>query len=150
MRKTLILVTALALALGATTAAWARSGAATDRARGASSGGSRASGAIVVDWNQELLRVVRTTGAQPATVHPTRSFAMLHVAIYDAVVSITHDAPPYLFTVRAAADARPEAAAATAGHHLLTPLHPAMKPAPDQLLVTELSTLPRGARTSHG
>ena len=150
MRKPLILVTALALTLGATTAAWAGTDAATDRAPGASSGGSRASGAVVVDWNEELLRIVRTSGAQPATVHPTRSFAMLHAAIYDAVVSITHDAPPYLFTVRAADDARPDAAAATAGHDVLAGLYPAMKPELDQLLQTELSALPHGAGTQHG
>src|ERR1700736_6556395 len=36
----------------------------------------RGSGAIVVDWNQELVRIVNTPGAQPATVHPTRSFAI--------------------------------------------------------------------------
>jgi hypothetical protein len=150
MRKTLILVTALALGLGASTAAWAGTGAATNRARGASSGGSRASGAIVVDWNQELLRILRTPGAQPATVHPTRSFAMLHAAIYDAVVSITRDAPPYLFTVRAVPHARPDAAAATAGHDVLAALYPPMKPELDQLLMTELQALPRGAGTQHG
>jgi len=61
---------------------------------GPSAGGSRGSGAVVVDWNQELLHIVRTPGAQPATVHPTRNFAILQAAIYDAVVSITHDAPP--------------------------------------------------------
>jgi hypothetical protein len=150
MRKALVLVTALALTVGATTAAWAGSGTATDRAPGPSSPGSRASGAVVVDWNQELLRIVRTPGAQPATVHPTRSFAMLHAAIYDAVVSITRDAPPYLFTVRAEDDARPDAAAATAGHDVLAALYPAMKPELDQLLQTELSALPHGAGTQHG
>jgi hypothetical protein len=150
MRKALVLVTSLALTLGVTTAAGARIGAVTDRAPGASSGGSRASGAVVVDWNEELLRIVRTPGAQPATVHPTRSFAMLHAAIYDAVVSISHDAPPYLFTVRAADDARPDVAAATAGHDVLAALYPAMKPEVDQLLVSELSALPQGAGTRHG
>lgn len=48
----------------------------------------------VVQWNQTLLKIVRTHGAQPATVHPTRSFAIMHAAIYDAVNSIdgTHQA----------------------------------------------------------
>ena len=54
---------------------------------------ARFSGAIVVDWNRELLSILRTPGAQPATIHPTRSFAILHAAIYDAVVSITGGAP---------------------------------------------------------
>src|SRR5437016_1360293 len=72
--------------------------------------GARASGAIVIAWNKELLHVVQTPGAQPATVHPTRSFAILHVAIYDAVVSITRDAPPYLFSVNAPSSARADVA----------------------------------------
>src|SRR5690242_2455300 len=39
----------------------------------------------VVQWNRTLLVIVRTPGAQPATIHPTRSFAIMHAAIYDAV-----------------------------------------------------------------
>ena len=42
----------------------------------------------VVQWNRTLLVIVRTPGAQPATVHPTRSFAIMHAAIYDAVNGI--------------------------------------------------------------
>jgi hypothetical protein len=30
----------------------------------------------VIQWNKTLLAIVRTPGAQPATVHPTRSFAI--------------------------------------------------------------------------
>src|SRR5437899_3574831 len=52
--------------------------------------------AIVVAWNRELLHIVQIAGAQPATVHQTRSYALLHAAIYDAVVSSTKDARPYL------------------------------------------------------
>jgi hypothetical protein len=42
----------------------------------------------VLQWNRTLLVIVRTPGAQPATVHPTRSFAIMHGAIYDAVNAI--------------------------------------------------------------
>src|SRR5438105_495759 len=42
----------------------------------------------VVHWNRILIGIVRTPGAQPATVHPTRAFAMLHAALYDAVNAI--------------------------------------------------------------
>ncbi|HEV3292790.1 MAG TPA: haloperoxidase, partial [Streptosporangiaceae bacterium] len=48
------------------------------------------SGQPVVDWNRELIAILGTPGAQPATVHPTRSFAILQAAEYDAVTSITH------------------------------------------------------------
>src|SRR5690349_3347168 len=69
------------------------------------------SGQLVVDWNRELIAILGTPGAQPATVHPTRSFAILQAAESDAVTSITHRDPPYLFSVPAPGGARPDAAA---------------------------------------
>src|SRR5690348_598292 len=123
------------------------------RSVGASSNqasGSSNSGAIVIAWNKELLHIVQTPGAQPATVHPTRSFAILHAAIYDAVVSITRDAPAYLFSVSAPRSARADAAAATAGHDTLTALYPTWKAALDQQLAGELATIPNGAGKQQG
>src|SRR5712692_2338309 len=93
----------------------------------AATNGSSASGAIVIAWNKELLHIVQTPGAQPATVHPTRSYAILHAAIYDAVVSITRDAPAYLFSTPAPSSARADAAAAEAGHDALVALYPKWK-----------------------
>src|SRR5690349_17693466 len=49
----------------------------------------------VIQWNKTLLSIVRTKGAQPATLHPTRSFAILHAAMYDAVNSIEGDHRAY-------------------------------------------------------
>ena len=48
-----------------------------------------------MQWNQLLLNLQATPGAQPATTHPTYELAIMHAAIYDAVVSIHHSAPPY-------------------------------------------------------
>jgi len=42
----------------------------------------------VIDWNRTLLIIVRTKVAQPPTVHATRSFAIMHAAMYDAVDAI--------------------------------------------------------------
>jgi hypothetical protein len=42
----------------------------------------------VIEWNRTLLAIVRTPGAQPATIHSTRNFAILHAAIFDAVNNI--------------------------------------------------------------
>src|SRR5256884_6994598 len=112
--------------------------------------GSSASGAVVIAWNKELLHIVQTSGAQPATVHPTRSFAILHAAIYDAVVSITRDAPAYVFSVNAPSGARPDAAAAQAGHDTLVALYPKWKAALDQQLASELAAVPDGAGKQQG
>ena len=58
------------------------------------------SGQLVVDWTNELLQIQKTPDLQPATVHPTRSFAIMDAAIEDAVASTTHLGPTYLFTVK--------------------------------------------------
>src|SRR5579859_1659525 len=114
---------------------------ATGESSNAAANGSSGSGAIVIAWNKELLHIVQTPGAQSATIHPTRSFAILHAAIYDAVVSITRDAPAYLFSVSAPSGTRADAAAAQAGHDALVALYPKMKAALDQQLAGQLAAI---------
>src|SRR6266536_2407021 len=123
---------------------------ATGTSSNAAANGSSGSGAIVIAWNKELLEIVKTPGAQPATVHPTRSYAMLHAAIYDAVVSITRDAPAYVFSVNAPSSARADEAAATAGHDTLAALYPKWTAVLDQQLASELATIPNGAGKQQG
>ncbi len=48
----------------------------------------------VIQWNRILLGILRTPGAQPATIHPTRSMAILHAAVYDAVNAIAKTNAP--------------------------------------------------------
>src|SRR5437016_5155235 len=50
----------------------------------------------VIEWNRTLLVIVRTPGAQPPTIHSTRSFAILHATVYDAVNNIDGTFSPYL------------------------------------------------------
>jgi membrane-associated phospholipid phosphatase len=108
------------------------------------------SGAIAVAWNQELLHIVQTPGAQPATIHPTRSFAILQAAIYDSVVSITKDDRPYIVSVRAARGARVDAAAAQAGHDTLAALYPKLQTELDSQLASELAAIPDGTAKQNG
>jgi membrane-associated phospholipid phosphatase len=108
------------------------------------------SGQLVVDWNRELITIQGTPGAQPATVHATRSFAILQAAEYDAVVSITHRDRPYLFSVPAARDANPEAAADQAAHDVLTALYPSVKSSLDTMLATELAAIRDGRAKAGG
>jgi hypothetical protein len=151
-KKTLILATSIGLLLviGSVVATLVLTPVLTTNASGNAASGSSASGAIVIAWNKELLHIVQTPGAQPATVHPTRSYAILHAAIYDAVVSITRDAPPYLFSVSAPSSARPDAAAAQAGHDTLVALYPKWKAPLDQQLASELAAIPNGAAKQQG
>src|SRR2546428_610380 len=153
MKKKLILASSIGvvLVIGAVFAGLVLSSTlATGTNSNAATNGSSGSGTIVIAWNKELLHIVQTPGAQPATVHPARSFAILHAAIYDAVVSITRDAPAYVFSVIAPRSARADAAAATAGHDSLTALYPKWKPVLDQQLADELATIPNGAGKQQG
>jgi hypothetical protein len=90
-----------------------------------------------VTWNQTLLSIVRTPGAQPATIHPTRSFAMLHLAILDAV----QDAPP---------SASRHAAATVAAHDVLAALYPSQRPALDAQEQDELAQIHSPVRRARG
>src|SRR3989442_1337519 len=151
-KKKLIVASSIGLVvvIGAVVAGLVLSSALATKATGNAANGSRASGASVIAWNKELLHIVKAPGAQPATVHPTRSYAILHAAIYDAVVSITKDAPAYLFSVSAPSSARADAAAAQAGHDTLVALYPKWKAALDQQLAAELATIPDGAGKQQG
>jgi len=51
----------------------------------------------IVQYNRELLAILRTPGAQPATVHPTRSLALVHVAQYERSGGILPFLRRYLF-----------------------------------------------------
>src|SRR5207253_4482146 len=81
----------------------------------------------VVQWNRTLLVIVRTHGAQPPTIHPTRSFAILHAAIYDAVNAIEETHKPYLVRLSASHFASEEVAAAAAAHEVLVKLYPSFQ-----------------------
>jgi membrane-associated phospholipid phosphatase len=113
-------------------------------------GAGPGSGALVVRWNQELLRILRTPGAQPATVQPTRSFAIMSAAVYDAVTSISHRGRPYLFELVAPRGASEPAAAAQAAADVLTALYPGFAAEIGQQLGTDLATVPDGQSKQDG
>jgi hypothetical protein len=86
--------------------------------------------------------IVRTPGAQQATVHPTRSFAIMHAAIYDAVNAIDRKHRPYLVHLSGVPrDASQEAAAAAAAHEVLVALYPTFKTTLDAQLQQSLAQI---------
>src|SRR5260370_4775651 len=101
----------------------------------------------VVQWNRTLLVIVRTPGAQPATIHPTRSFAIMHGAIYDAVNAIDGTHQPYLVRLGASHFASQEAAAAAAAHEVLVKLYPSSQATLDAQLQQALAQLPNRGKT---
>lgn len=81
----------------------------------------------VIQWNRTLLTLLRTPGVHPAAIHPTRSLAMLHAAIYDAVGSTPA--------------ASQEAAADAAAHAVLLSLYPAGASMLDSVYLQSLSPI---------
>ena len=71
---------------------------------------------------QNTSGIVPTLGAQPATIHPTRSFAIMHAAIYDAVNTIERTHRPYL--VQLTGVTRHASLAAAAAHEVVLMLYP--------------------------
>jgi hypothetical protein len=99
----------------------------------------------VIQWNRNLLVIVRTPGAQSPTVHPTRSFAIMHAAIYDAVNAIDRTHQPYLVRLNGVPQsASQDAAAVAAAHEVLVVLYPAFKSALDVEFQQSLAQIPDG------
>ena len=112
--------------------------------------GSSSKPDLVVEWNQFLLGIQATAGNQPATVHPTYDLAIMHAAIYDAVVSIDHSANPYLTNVDGPRRASLAAAADTAAHDTLVALYPNLRSSIDDEYAQLLARVPAGPRKTLG
>jgi hypothetical protein len=104
----------------------------------------------VIQWNQELLQLLQVPGAQPATVHPTRTMAITQLAVYDAVNAIVGGHEPFLFQPRAPRGASPDAAAAAAAHAALLALLPSQQQAIDAKFQDSLSQIGSGPRVEQG
>jgi len=105
----------------------------------------------VIQWNKTLLTIVRTPGAQPATVHPTRSFAIMHAAVYDAVNAIDATHEPYLVRVEhVSRHASQAAAAVAAAHETLIALYPTFQTTLDQQYDQSLAQIPDGVDKTTG
>jgi len=111
---------------------------------------AQAPGQPVIHWNQILLSIVNTAGAQPANIQPTRNFAILHAAIYDAVNSIDRAHEPYLISIRAPRDASQTAAADAAAHTTLVGLYPAEQTSLDADYAAELAKVASGPAKGKG
>jgi hypothetical protein len=94
---------------------------------------------VVFAWN-EAIRLLTPLGPSDAQ----RRYAMLHVAIFDAINAIEQVYTPYHADIRGPHGASTEAAAAQAGHDVMTALFPAQQATFDALLESQLAGLPPG------
>jgi membrane-associated phospholipid phosphatase len=105
----------------------------------------------VIEWNRTLLAIVRTAGAQPPTIHSTRSFAILHATVYDAVNNIDGIFSPYLVRLPdVSRRASRPAAADQAAHDVLVALYPAFQATLDAELQQDLAQIADGENKSDG
>lgn len=103
---------------------------------------------VVVTWNNVLLDTIRATGGPPCPL--SRTQALVHAAIYDAVNSIDRRHEPYLGFVAAPVGAFADAAAASAAHRVLKTLFPARGALYDAALDASLADVPDGANETAG
>ncbi len=97
---------------------------------------------VILQWNRVLGQTLQIPGAQPPNVNPVRSFAMMHLAMFDAINSIDGSYTPYLTDARGFRNASIKAAAAQAAYDVLANLYPAQQ----SIFANELSQSLNGIR----
>jgi hypothetical protein len=105
-----------------------------------------ARGDEVLNWNEILEQTVAPT---PHFLQ-SRSAAIVHLAVFEAVNAIVRDYEPYLGTVDAPPWASPEAATTAAAHRTLLALHPEAAAVLDAERRDSLATIANGPRKDAG
>jgi hypothetical protein len=119
------------------------------------------SATMVLDWNRYAIEAISNlpggtpAGAGQTPVVGSLHLAMVQAAVYDAVNAIDRTHEPYLRGLpRASRTASKGAATATAAHHVLVGLVPALadnvKANLDTLYASSLATIPTGGRKNAG
>ncbi len=104
----------------------------------------------VIQWNQELQKALVAAGAQPSSIHPTRTMAITQIAVYDAVNGIVGGGSPYLVDLHGPRSASAEAAAAAAARTALDALLPSQQPAIDAFFQSSLAQIGSGEHVDRG
>jgi hypothetical protein len=115
---------------------------------------------MVLEWNANAVSAILNapTATPPGLGHAPPlagvDLAMVHGAVYDAVIAIAGGYEPYLGGISAPAGASQAAAAATAAHHVLVALVPAtpasVTASLDALYATSLGKIPDGQAKTDG
>ena len=108
----------------------------------------------VLDWNAIAVNTAAANKANPFA--QGRYAAIVQVAVFEAVNSITGEYRPYLGTITASPGASPEAAAVEAAYEVLSKYfgigvnNPTTQSALDHALANSLSALPNGQSKTDG
>jgi PAP2 superfamily len=110
--------------------------------------GIPARGDVVTDWNNAALDAIRADRTAPPIA--SRSLAIVHVAIYDAVNGIARTHEPYLVPSAVPTSASRVAAASAAAHQALLSLFPSHTFTFDGLHAAILAGIPNGPQKTNG
>jgi hypothetical protein len=103
---------------------------------------------VVTDWNNAALDAIRAGNTSPPIA--SRSLAILHVSIYDAVNGIARTHEPYLVQSAVQASASRQAAVSAAAHQALINLFRARTSVFDALHAAILAGVPNGQQKTAG
>jgi hypothetical protein len=112
-------------------------------------GKAHGDGSVVRLWNEIATDAIAVTGAN-APASSGVLIAMVQIAVYDAVVSITGGYEPYVFSIGASPHASVPAAVAQSAHDVLVDLLPAQAGVLDSRLASTLASIPDGDAKSSG
>jgi PAP2 superfamily len=104
---------------------------------------------VVLDWSTHARSALQVETANQDPLVGTRTLAMVHLAMHDAVNAVDRRYQPYAYLARDA-EADAVAAAATAAHKVLVGLFPAQQSNLDAKLVTSLAAVPDGDAETKG
>lgn len=102
----------------------------------------------VLDWNAIAVNTAIANKQNPFA--QARYGAIVQLAVFEAVNSITHQYKPYLGTITAASDASPDAAAIEAAYQVLCNYFPASQPALLAARTNSLAAIPDGQGKTDG
>lgn len=107
-------------------------------------------GDAVLTWNEHLAEVVQTDTAQMGPTRSSRAYAMMHIAIYDAVNAIDQTHTPFAMTTVGSPTASIDAAVAAAARNVINALYPNQQATVDGWYAAELAAVPDGQDEDDG
>jgi hypothetical protein len=111
-------------------------------------GSTAARADAVLDWNAIAVNTAVANKQNPFA--QARYAAIVQLAVFEAVNSITHKYQPYLGTITAPADASPDAAAIEAAYQVLIAYFPASQPTLYADWMNSMQSIPDGSAKTDG
>jgi hypothetical protein len=107
-----------------------------------------AAAANIMEWNEVAMKAAGTARQSPTM--NTRTMAMVHTAMFDAINAVQPRFQPFKFTGSAPPNASADAASATAAHAVLLKLFPDQRASLDEALAASLAKIPEGPSRNDG